>query len=115
VLIVPKHLNNAIASDDLIRVIIPDENLRHYVYCYLLSKQAQDQLLRNEYGSIQQHLESIHVSNLLVPVPEDMSKIEMIINQSKATLIKKEEAYDSSVKADTLLQSKMREIISNNE
>ena len=111
VLIVTRYLDNAIASDDLIRVIIPNENLRHYVYCYLLSKQAQDQLLRNEYGSIQQHLESIHVSNLLVPIPENMSEIETIINQSKTALTKKEEAYDSSIKANDLFKAKMNEII----
>jgi hypothetical protein len=112
IILVTQHLDNAIASDDLIRVIIPDEILRHYVYCYLLSKQSQDQLLRNEYGSIQQHLESIHVSNLLVPIPEDMAEIEAIVKQSKITLAKKEAAYNSSVKANLLLQTKMLEIIS---
>ena len=111
VILVTKHLDNAIASDDLIRIIIPNKILRHYIYCFLLSKQAQDQLLRNEYGSIQQHLESYHVRNLLIPIPEDMNELDSIINQSIKSLKKKEEAYDHAAAAISEFNDKMSFLI----
>lgn len=63
--------NNAIVSDDLIRVRIPDESLRLYVFAYLQTQYARDQMLRNEYGAVQQHLEPEHIRNILVPIPDD--------------------------------------------
>jgi preprotein translocase subunit YajC len=68
---ITKRFDGAIVSDDLIRVRISDEQRRLYVLAYLQSKFAQDQMLRNEYGAIQQHLEPEHVRNLLVPLPVD--------------------------------------------
>ena len=111
VIFVTKQHDKSIASDDLIRIVIPDEKLRHYVYCFLMSKQAQDQLLRNEYGSIQQHLESIHVSNLLIPIPENMSEVDDIITQSIQALNSKENAYDLAIAALSKIQLKMIDII----
>lgn len=46
-----------IGSDDLIRVVIKDNKLRYYVYGFLKMRLGQDQMKRNEYGTIQQHLE----------------------------------------------------------
>ncbi len=88
---VTQQHDNAIVSDDLIRVICPDENLRHYVYMYLMSQYAQDQFKRNEYGTIQQHLEPAHVKGILIPIPEDVSLIQPIIDKSKQALQFKEE------------------------
>jgi type I restriction enzyme M protein len=60
--------HNAIVSDDLIRVRIRDSDLRYYMFHYLQTRYAQDQMQRNEYGAIQQHLEPEHIRNLLVVV-----------------------------------------------
>ncbi|WP_027868894.1 N-6 DNA methylase [Eubacterium sp. AB3007] len=92
---ITQQFDKVIASDDLIRVRINDEYLRHYVYCYLQCKEAVDQMMRNEYGSIQQHLEPAHVSNLLIPVPDDMALLQPIIDASKAAFTSKEESYNS--------------------
>ena len=93
--IITAQFDNVIASDDMIRVRIDDENLRYYIYCYLQSKEAIDQMMRNEYGSIQQHLEPVHISNLLIPVPDDLSKLETIILLSKEAFELKESSYAS--------------------
>ena len=95
---ITRQFNNVIASDDLIRVRIPDEFLRHYVYCYLQCKEALNQMMRNEYGTIQQHLEPIHIHNLLIPVPEDLRELNGIVNASKAAFSQKENAYCSLMK-----------------
>lgn len=81
---VTSKLDQAIVSDDAIRVRIPDERLRAYVYSWLNSPNAQDQFRRNEYGAIQQHLEPIHVRDLLVPVPEDWEQVSDLVTQAKA-------------------------------
>lgn len=92
---ITNQFDGVIASDDLIRVRIKNEELRHYVYCYLQNKEAIDQMMRNEYGSIQQHLEPEHISNVLIPVPEDLGLLSSIIEYSKTAFTKKEESYNS--------------------
>lgn len=47
-------------------------------------------MLRNEYGSVQQHLEPNHVSDILIPVPNDWSTIAPIIQKAKQALALKE-------------------------
>jgi type I restriction-modification system DNA methylase subunit len=111
VIMVTGQLDGAIASDDLIRVIIPDENLRHYVYCFLTGKQAQDQLSRNEYGSIQQHLESVHVSNLLIPIPDDARIIEDTAKQSVLAVRMREESSLAFADACRGLQDMVSSVI----
>ena len=81
-----------IVSDDMIRVRIKSDKLRAYVIAFLLSANASDQMLRNEYGSIQQHLEPAHVKDLLVPVPDDWRTVEEIIEQGNAFVKVKEES-----------------------
>ena len=76
---VSSMFQDAIVSDDLIRVRVPDERLRLYLWAWLSSRGAQDQIMRNEYGAIQQHLEPQHVRQLLVPLPEDPALIDGIV------------------------------------
>jgi type I restriction-modification system DNA methylase subunit len=78
-----RRLVGAIVSDDMIRVRIPDETLRLYVYAYLQSRAGHDQMLRNEYGSVQQHLEPKHVSAILIPVPDDLRKVAGIVSAAR--------------------------------
>lgn len=83
-------LAGAIVSDDAIRVRIGDPKLRAYVFNFLQSRAAQDQLRINEYGSVQQHLEPNHVSNLLIPVPDDWSDAQAAIDDAEAYFDAKE-------------------------
>jgi type I restriction enzyme M protein len=75
-------MDNAIVSDDIIRVRVNDEIIRHWILNFLQSSLAKDQLDRNEYGTVQQHIEPHHVSGLLVPIPEDWASVRAIINKS---------------------------------
>ena len=52
-------------------------------------------MLRNEYGSIQQHLEPVHISNLLIPVPDDLSILASIVAASQKSMLEKEASYDA--------------------
>jgi len=90
------HLENAIVSDDLIRVRISDRRLRLYVYNYLQSRYAQDQMSRNEYGAVQQHLEPNHIADLLVPLPADWETVGELITNAADLIQKKEDVYTLS-------------------
>ena len=67
-----------IGSDDLIRVEVDDDTLRYYVYGYLKTRLGQDQMSRNEYGTIQQHLEPRHVRDVVIPIPDDRDALKPI-------------------------------------
>jgi hypothetical protein len=87
---ITRRLENAIVSDDLIRVRIPDERIRNYVLAYLMSSAAQDQMMRNEYGAVQQHLEPAHVADILIPIPDDWNRVQAMIDSASALISQKE-------------------------
>ena len=76
---ITKRLNGAIVSDDLIRVRIPDEGIRNYALQFLQSDMALNQMLKNEYGAVQQHLEPNHVSDILIPIPANWADADQLI------------------------------------
>ncbi len=78
VALVGRSLAGVILSDDLVRVWIGDPHLRAFVFAFLRSAAGQDQLRRNEYGTVQQHLEPSHVADLQVPVPDDPGKLKRL-------------------------------------
>jgi type I restriction enzyme M protein len=92
------RLDDAIISDDAIRVRIGNEDLRAYVFAYLQSEHAQNQLLPNEYGAVQQHLEPHHVSDLLIPIPADWSRVQGAVDAAQAHFASKEEAEAASAR-----------------
>ncbi|QMA44282.1 N-6 DNA methylase [Citrobacter freundii] len=85
-----KRIAGKILSDDMIRVRITEENLRFYVYAYLQSNFAYQQMLKNEYGTIQQHLEARHIQNIIIPVPDDWSTVMEIVTETQNAIISKE-------------------------
>ena len=80
------RLNGAIVSDDLIRVRIPDDCLRYYVYAFLQSQLARDQMLLNEYGSVQQHLEPSHISDMMIAIPTDARLLNTVVEKTRKTI-----------------------------
>lgn len=85
-------MDGQIVSDDMIRVRIQSPDLRAYVAAFLLSENATLQMMINEYGSVQQHLEPNHVRDLLIPVPEDWHSAKGMVEAGKAFIQTKEEA-----------------------
>jgi hypothetical protein len=83
VALISSMFDGAIVSDDLIRVRVPDERLRLYLWAWLESRAAQDQIMRNEYGAIQQHLEPEHVRALLVAVPRDPAEFAAVVEERR--------------------------------
>ncbi|WIM09468.1 N-6 DNA methylase [Enhydrobacter sp.] len=92
---VTPRLVGAIVSDDMIRVRIKDETIRFYVYAYLQSYAGYNQMLRNEYGSVQQHLEPKHIAGILIPVPPDWAGVSGIVEATRAA-VKARETFEKS-------------------
>lgn len=102
VVYVTDQLDGELISDDLIHVVIEDEKLRGYVYMFLKTDLAQKQLIRNEYGTIQQHIEPIHVREIIVPLLED----ESILDSIGQTIINSIKAKEESINLEkTALKS----------
>lgn len=67
-----------IATNNLIRVIIDDLNLRGYVYEFLRSDMGQKLILKNSYGTNQEHLEPADIANVPIPIPKNRELIDSI-------------------------------------
>ncbi|MGB0564048.1 MAG: restriction endonuclease subunit S, partial [Spirulinaceae cyanobacterium] len=85
------RLHGAIVSDDIIRVRIPNEKFRFYAYAFLQSQMALDQMILNEYGSVQQHLEPRHVANIIIATPTDESVFKKVVEKSRNTILCREQ------------------------
>jgi type I restriction enzyme M protein len=70
--------DGAVGTNNLIRVVVENEALRGYIYQFLLSRLGQDQLKRNIYGAIVDHIEPPDVKSVLVPIPKDPKVLEAI-------------------------------------
>jgi type I restriction-modification system DNA methylase subunit len=92
---ITNRLNGLIVSDDLIRVRIPDEDLRLYAYAFLQSKMALDQMILNEYGSVQQHLEPHHISNIIIAIPTDSAAFSQVVERTRNTILLREKLEQS--------------------
>lgn len=84
VALTPRHWNNRVATDDLIRVFAP-ENQVGYIYAYLSSSLGQKLLVRSAYGAVVDHIEPEHVSDVAIPLLKDkavQSRINDLVLQA---------------------------------
>ncbi|MBI1730758.1 N-6 DNA methylase [Candidatus Acetothermia bacterium] len=106
--LIGRTLRGVVLSDDLIRVWIEDERLRAFVFSFFRSYYGQDQLKRNEYGTVQQHLEPSHVSDVLIPLPEDTNTLQTVMNSVVAALEAKERSVELDDQADRELSDMLQ-------
>jgi len=93
---VTKRLDGEIISDDMIRVRIPEDFVRLYVYSFLQTDFGLNQMLRNEYGSVQQHLEAKHVGGILIPVPPKWEHVSDIVDRVRRGITAREMLEESN-------------------
>ena len=108
---VTQRLDGAIVSDDLIRVRIADEMIRLYVYQFLMSEMALNQMLKNEYGAVQQHLEPNHVSDILIPIPNNWSEVTSLVEKVRSQVAVKEALEQSTSSLDTMTKNLLLRLI----
>jgi hypothetical protein len=71
-------------------------------------------MLKNEYGSVQQHLEAKHISTIIVPVPPKWDDVNQIIDATRAAIVAREKFEQSflslmgetKILLDTLIENK---------
>lgn len=85
-----------VATNNLIRVVIDDEHLRGYVYQFLRGSVGQHLLLRNAYGTNQEHLEPDAVGDIPIPIPTDPSRVRRIGERVLASVERLEESLSLS-------------------
>ena len=88
--------NNYIVSDDLVRIRVKDHDLRAYLLAYFASKTALSLMLLDEYGSVQQHLQPRHIQEMLIPIPDDWSMAQDMIDAGNSFI----NAMESMSQAD---------------
>ena len=93
-----------VATNNLIRVVISDNNLRGYIYQFLCSELGQSLMLKNAYGTNQEHLEPDVIAEIPVPLPKDRK----IIDDIGSAVLESIEALEKSISA----KQKAEEILS---
>jgi type I restriction enzyme M protein len=72
--------NGHVATNNLIRIVVDDLPLRGFLYEFLQSELGQSLMLKNAYGTNQEHLEPDVIAEIPIPVPKDRKVIENIGN-----------------------------------
>lgn len=67
-----------VATNNLIRIVVDDIPLRGYLYEFLQSDLGQSLMLKNAYGTNQEHLEPDIIADIPIPIPTDRSLVERI-------------------------------------
>lgn len=94
-----------VATNNLIRIVVDDIPLRGYLYEFLQSELGQSLMLKNAYGTNQEHLEPDIIADIPIPVPKDRKIIEQIGNTVIASIDELEKSITSSNNAKQLLSS----------
>ena len=91
-----------VATNNLSRVVIEDENLRGYVYQFLKSEIGQSLMLKNAYGTNQEHLEPDVISDVLIPIPKDREVIDKIGSKVLSSISSIEQSISYADEAESL-------------
>lgn len=83
------------------RIRVKDANLRAYLLAYFTSSTALALMLLDEYGSVQQHLQPRHIQEMLIPVPDDWSLAQDMIDAGNMFI----KAMEDMSKADRKIRT----------
>ena len=103
VIYVTQQLAGRLISDDLIHIWIENETVRYYVFLMLKHTLGQHQFLRNEYGSVQTHLEPSHVRDVIIPIPENPARLQDLVATLRSSIEAKERSWAMEDQAKHLL------------
>lgn len=92
----------SIGNNNLIRVVIKDSAHRDYVYQFLRSELGQELLVRNVYGTNQDHIEPDDVKDIPIPLPRDKSILDSLTASVRQAIKLREDAiaHDKRATAD---------------
>lgn len=94
-----------VATNNLIRIVVDDLPLRGYLYEFLQSELGQSLILKNAYGTNQEHLEPDIIADVPIPIPKDRTIIEEIGN----AVIKSIDELEASISTGNVAKKKLAE------
>ncbi len=94
-----------VATNNLIRIVVDDVPLRGYLYEFLQSELGQSLMLKNAYGTNQEHLEPDIIADIPIPVPKDRNIVVKIGNAVIASIDELERSIMSGNSAKSMLLS----------
>lgn len=109
VVLVPQHWEGWAGTHDLIRVYPVSDDMAGYIYCYLQSEAGKLLINRLAYGSVVDHIEPYHISQLPIPI---LKNIEVQQKINDLVLEANELRYQAYLKEQEAI-NKMNEIINN--
>lgn len=92
-----------VATNNLIRVVVSDPYLRGYIYEFLKSDLGQSLMLKNAYGTNQEHLEPDVIAEIPIPVPKNRDIIEAIGKKVMISIENLEASISAGSSAHVLL------------
>ena len=107
VTIVPKHWEDWIANEHIIRVVPANDEIAGYLYAWLSSDYAYPFITRYTYGAVVDEIDDKHVSAIAIPLLGD-EKIQQMTNDKVLEANKKRtEAYELEQEALTVLNEQV--------
>lgn len=96
-----------VATNNLIRIIVDDILLRGYLYEFLQSELGQSLMLKNAYGTNQEHLEPDIIADIPIPIPKDKTVIQKIGNAVTESI----EQLEKSISAGNIAKTTLNDIL----
>lgn len=72
--IVPKHWEDWIGSDHIIRIIPANNDIAGYLYCWLSTEYAQQLVKRNTFGAVVDEIDTNQLSHVEIPLLKNVAK-----------------------------------------
>jgi type I restriction enzyme M protein len=94
-----------VATNNLIRIVVEDVSLRGYLYEFLQSELGQSLMLKNAYGTNQEHLEPDVIAEIPIPLPKNRAIVEKIGNTVIQSIDELERSIISGNRAKEVLLS----------
>lgn len=91
--IVPKHWENWVANDHILRVTPVNKEVAGYLYIWLNSEYGRILIERFVYGAVVDEIEEDHLSNVLVPILKDKATMKKINDLALEANKLRSEAY----------------------
>ena len=98
-----------VATNNLIRIVVDDPAMRGYLYQFLQSELGQSLMLKNAYGTNQEHLEPDIIADIPIPIPTDKDLLARIGNAVVASIDELERSIASGNDAKNLLLTALGE------
>jgi len=101
-----------VGNNNMIRVIIDDPIRRSYVYQFLRSPLGQTLLLRNVYGTNQDHIEPDDVKDIPIPFPRQLDRLTTLAERVSSVVALRERAAQLDTEATDELHQLITEAFS---